>query len=396
MEKLLTEHNKLVQFVPDHFFRFLYKKLPWEIKCLGLRGPRGTGKTTLLLQYARFELKNSKEHLYISMDHPYFFDNNLFDFADEFYKAGGKTLLIDEIHRYQDWSRALKYLYDAYPDMRIIFTSSSALDIFRGEADLSRRVSVFDLPGLSFREYLQLQHDVSFPSWPLEEILADPVAISAKITQKIRPLAYFDDYLQYGYFPFSTEYPQELYSQQLYRVIEATLLQDLSFIQHFSIENVQKIQKLLAVLAETAPFEPNISKLAERLGMSRDTIKEYLFLLGKGKILNLLSRKGKGVSVLQKPDKIYLENTNYAFALKERPDVGNLRETFFLNQLSNAGYPLYYPGKSVDFTLEDGTSFEIGGTGKKASKTPADYTVKDDIISGFGRTIPLYLFGFLY
>lgn len=150
MEKLITEHNNLIQFAPDHFFRFLSHKLPWNIKCLGLRGSRGTGKTTLLLQYARFQLKNPKEHLYVSMDNPYFFKNNLFDLADKFYKGGGKSLLIDEIHRYQDWSRTLKYLYDTYPDMRIVFTSSSALDIFRGEADLSRRVSVFDLPGLSF------------------------------------------------------------------------------------------------------------------------------------------------------------------------------------------------------------------------------------------------------
>jgi predicted AAA+ superfamily ATPase len=381
--------------VDNQFFRFRYAELKRKTRCIGIKGPRGSGKTTMLLQYARYVLGDPEKHLYVTMDHPYFYNNDLIELADHFYKRGGETLLIDEIHKYQNWSRALKFLYDGYPDLKIVFTSSSALDLYRGEADLSRRVVSYELPGLSFREYIALKYGMEFPPHSLTEILKNHLEISQSIIQKIKPLAYFQEYLEGGYFPFFTEQDHSIYLQQVFQIIETTLLQDISFIEGFSVDNVRKMQSLLGVLAETAPFEPNIAKLAERLHIGRNTIKQYIFLLGKAHILNLLSRKGKGISVLQKPDKIYLENTNYSFALKDSPDIGNLRETFFLNQLNNAGHSLFFPGKEFDFITDQGTKFEIGGK-KKQSADKSIFVIKDDIEAGFGKNIPLWLFGFLY
>ncbi len=395
MEKLISYQIRLTNHIDDRFFRYRYPELKRGDRCLGIKGPRGTGKTTMLLQYALYDLGDPQKHLYITMDHPFFYDNDLVEFAAHFFKLGGETLLIDEIHKYPNWSRTLKFLYDGYPDLRIIFTSSSALDLYRGEADLSRRVVSFELPGLSFREYLALEHNLKFPSYTLSQLLEEHLEISRSIIKKIRPLALFQPYLKGGYFPFFTEREHEVYLQQVFQVIEATLLQDISFVEGFSVDNVHKMQRLLAVLAETAPFEPNIAKLAERLQIGRNTVKQYIFLLGKARILNLLARKGKGISVLQKPDKVYLENPNYSFALKDNPDKGNLRETFFLNQMSNAGHLLYFPGKDFDFITDDGLKFEIGGRGKQAIDEET-FVIKDNIESGFGKTIPLWLFGFLY
>jgi predicted AAA+ superfamily ATPase len=396
MEKLIAYQVRLMDQVNDHFFRFLYHSLPWQERCIGIKGPRGSGKTTMLLQYARYQLQDPARHLYVTMDHPYFYDRDLLELADDFYQLGGQTLLIDEIHKYPNWSRAIKHLYDGYPGLRIIFTSSSALDLYRGEADLSRRVVAFELPGLSFREYLALEHDFHFPVCTLDDILTRHLEISRTVVEKIRPIAFFQPYLQNGYFPFFIERDRKIYQQQVFQAIETTLLQDISFIEGFSVDNVQKMQRLLAVLVETAPFEPNLTKLAERLQLGRDTVKKYIFLLGKARILNLLSRQGKGISTLQKPDKIYLENTNYSYALKDHPDSGNLRETFFLNQLRNAGHSLFFPGKQVDFATAEGTLFEIGGKNKEQPLDKDVYVVKDGIATGFGKTIPLWLFGFLY
>ncbi len=396
MEELISYQIRLMDQVEDRFFRFLFDKLPWDQRFIAIKGPRGSGKTTMLLQYARFRLEDPEKHLYLSLDHPYFYKHGLVELADEFHKLGGKTLLIDEIHKYPNWSREIKHIYDGYPKLQLIITSSSVLDLYRGEADLSRRVASFNLPGLSFREFLNFDMNVDFKPFSLEEILADHLEIARSLSLKMRPLALFRDYLRFGYYPFFKDREQSIYQQQLFQAIETTLFQDISFVKGYSVENVKKMQNLLGVLAETVPFEPNISSLAEKLGIGRNTLKEYLFLLGKAKILNLLSREGKGISVLQKPDKVYLENTNFSFALKERPDSGSIRETFFLNQMLNAGYPLFFPGKKVDFTTKNGWIFEIGGKGKRASNYPDAFMVKDGIEIGFQKTIPLWLFGFLY
>lgn len=396
MEKLISFQARLLSRVSDRFFRFLYHQLPWHQRFLAIKGPRGTGKTTMLLQYAKYELKDPAKHLYLTMDHPYFYDHKLTNLADDFYNLGGKTLLLDEIHKYSNWSSELKYLYDAYPDLQVIFTSSSALDLYRGEADLSRRIISYELPGLSFREYLNLEHGFSFERHSLEGILNNHLVISTEINEQIKPLALIKAYWQHGYFPFFIERQEEVYQQQLYQAIETTLFQDISFIEGFSVSNVRKMQSLLGVLAETAPFEPNISKLAERLHLSRDYVKQYLFLLSKGRIINLLSKKSKGLPSLQKPDKIYLENPNYSFALKDQPNIGNLRETFFLNQMRNAGHELFFAGKKVDFETINGLRFEIGGKNKTRPAEEGLYLIKDGIPDGFNKTIPLWLFGFLY
>ena len=396
MESLVSYQIRLMQHVGGTFFRFLYDKIPWQERFLAIRGPRGVGKTTMLLQYARYQLNDPQRNLYLSLDHPYFYDHDLLSLAEDFVNQGGHTLLLDEIHKYPNWSNGLKHLYDAYPDLQVVFTSSSALDLYRGEADLSRRVSSYILPGLSFREYLTLVHGISLPAYSLRELLDDHIKISMQISGTLKPLEMLDDYLKFGYFPFTVERPEEIYQQQLFQAIETTLLHDISFVEDYSVANVQKMQQLLSIIAESAPFSPNISKLAERMGIGRNAIKTYIFLLGKAQILQLLQRKGKGISRLQKPQKIYLDNTNFSYALKSIPDKGNIRETFFLNQMRNAGYSVYYPGESYDFIIDDGTSFEVGGKHKKAAQSLADYIVKDGILHGSGSVIPLYLFGFLY
>ena len=401
MEKLFQYQAGLLQNVSNDFNRYLFKDIAWDDRFVGIKGLRGVGKTTLLLQHLKYNLKDTNKHLYVTLDHPYFYSNTLYDLAQSFHQLGGETLLVDEVHKMKDWSRQIKIIFDGLPGLQLIFTSSSALDIHRGESDLSRRVLTYNLPGLSFREYLDLYHNIHYPRIEFQDLLQNHTVHSAALSKSFKPLALIKDYLKRGYFPFSKSLGNESFEVRLIQTLEVVMNEDLSYVEGYSADNIFKIKKLLGVLAESVPFTANISSIADKLAIGRNSIKEYLQALEKAGLLSFLNRKGKGVSLLQKPDKIYLENTNLSFALKTHPDAGTIRETFILNQLKNSGKKIYLPDEG-DIIVSDqrhNYTFEIGGknkTGAQLKNKANSFIIADDIETGFMNKIPLYLFGFLY
>ena len=399
METLLEYQQAIIQEVSEDFHRFLYHKLPWESRMVAIKGLRGAGKTTMLLQHMKFMQQSNAKGLYLTADHPWLYTHTLLDTAKIWVQNGGTALYVDEVHKYQNWSRELKNIYDGFPKLKVYFTASSALDIYRGESDLSRRVLTYTLPGMSFREYLNLTHHMSLPTVSLEQILQDPAQTAASIKAELEtPLPLFRDYLMRGYLPFTQGEQQGQYLTKLLQVIDASISTDLAFIQDYSSTHAVKIKRLMGVIAESAPFEPNISALAQKLQLGRDTVNNFLHHLERACLLNLVNRPTQGVAALQKPDKIYLENTNLSFALRENPDQGTLRETFFLNQLRNAGNEITLAEKG-DFLVNGTYTFEVGGSGKSIKQIvglPNGYIVADDIKIGFGKKLPLWLFGFLY
>lgn len=398
MEPLINYHQLRLSQTNKEWHRYLLDKLDWSPNLLGLKGIRGVGKTTLLLQYGRDRFKEPDKVLYITVEHPWFYNHTLFETAEQWFMLGGKLLLIDEVHKYERWSNELKVINDGFPNMQVIFTSSSALEIFRGEADLSRRVIVRELHGLSFREYLNFFHDFTFEAITLDDIINHQATITRDITTKLKPLPFFQDYLRRGYFPFSKLENEELLLEKLLNVITTVLENDLTYVLDYSGSNIRNLKKLLAAVAESAPFEPNISRLASKLSMGRDTINSYLKALGDGRLLQLVNKPGKGTGKLQKPDKIYFENTNLAYSLYRNPDIGVIRETFFINQLRNAGHDVHLASKA-DFLIDQSLTFEVGGKNKSQSQIRGidhGWLAKDNIEFGIGKTIPLWLFGFLY
>lgn len=363
---------------------------------IGIKGPRGAGKTTLMLQYLKFDLGIPANALYITADHTWFYSHTLLDTAMEWYKQGGRLLLIDEVHKYPHWSRELKNIFDGLPEMRVVFSASSALDLYRGEADLSRRVVSYTLAGLSFREYLAFTTQQYFDPLPWEEIPTQHQVFAREVVDKLQPLPAFKAYLQKGYLPIIAEGEEE-YLPKLQQIISATVDTDLAYIASYNAGTAIKVKKLLGVMAESVPFKPNISALAQKLDLSRDSVYQYIYQLRDARLINTLTAEGKGVSTLQKPDKIYLENPNLAYALRESPDIGTIRETFLLGQLINFGREVQAP-KAGDF-YSDGLTIEVGGKGKSAAQVreEADYLIAaDGIETGFGNKVPLWLFGFLY
>lgn len=401
MEKLFQYQAALLQNISNDFNRYLFKKIAWNDRFTGIKGLRGVGKTTLLLQHLKYNLKDTNKHLYATLDHPYFYSNSLFDLAESFNQQGGQTLLLDEVHKMKDWSRQIKIIFDALPQLQLIFTASSALDIHRGEADLSRRVLTYNLGGLSFREYLELYHNTRYPSIEFQDLLKNHTVHSAAIAKLCKPLALMKDYLKRGYFPFSKSLEYESFEVRLIQTLEVVMNEDLSYVEGYTTDNIFKIKKLMGILAESVPFTANISSIADKLSIGRNSIKEYLQALEKAGLLSFLNRKGKGISLLQKPDKIYLENTNISYTLKDHPDAGTIRETFFINQLKNSGKKIYLPADGDVLVYENRHNyiFEIGGKnkqGRQLKNQVNSFIVADDIEHGFKNKIPLYLFGFLY
>lgn len=396
MDVLFEFQETLLRPVKNHFRRYLHGQMDWKQRMIGLKGPRGAGKTTLMLQRLKYDLGLSPDALYVTADHPWFYNHTLFETVSSWYKQGGKVLFIDEVHKYPNWSVELKNIYDGLPEMQVVFSASSALDIFRGEADLSRRVVSYLLAGLSFREFLSFYMGITFDVISIDEIIKNHRNISRAVADRLRPLPAFQKYLQMGYLPIIAE-GEDTYQLKLTQVINAIVESDLAYIAGYNTGTATKVKKLLAVIAESVPFKPNIAALARKLDLSRDSVYQYIYQLKDARLLNMLSAEGKGVSRLQKPDKIYLENTNLSFALKGKPDVGNVRETFVLNQLLNAGMDVSSP-PAGDFYL-DGLTVEVGGRNKGSSQVRHldNYIVAaDDIETGAGNKVPIWLFGFLY
>ncbi len=395
MEKLITKSAIKIEQTPQEFKRYLFDKINYKQRLIGIRGARGVGKTTLLLQIA-YRFKNEKV-LYVSLDDLFFSSNTLYNLAEKFYQKGGVLLLLDEVHKYPNWSREIKLIYDDFPNLKVIFTSSSILDIYKGESDLSRRAIAYELKSLSFREYLVLFENEEFPIFSLEEITENHQEIALKILKKIKPLAYFQEFLKIGAFPFYMGNKEEYY-QQVLQTINLILEVDLPSIENTDYQNVVKIKRLLYILALSVPFTPNISKLSEKVDLSRNVLVQVLHWLSKAHLIHAYYKSGRSISALNKPDKIWLHNTNLSYALASyQPDKGNLRETFFLSQLSVLN-EVSIPKKG-DFYINNKYTFEVGGKNKTTQQIKGlenAFVVKDDIEVGVFNEIPLWLFGFLY
>ncbi len=397
MQRLREISNDKIKRTPLVFKRFLLNKIEWNDRLIGISGARGSGKTTLMLQYMKAKLPTGSEALYVSLDDIYFSENRLVYFAEDYHKKGGNYLFLDEVHKYPNWSQELKNIYDNLPDLKVVFTSSSALDIYRGSHDLSRRAMVYHLPGLSFREFIELRYKIEFPIFTLNEILTIDEKIIWGIIEKIKPMKLFSEYLKSGYYPFFNE-AKNNYLERLLLTINLVLESDLPSIYNLNYYSVQKIRKMLAVVSRIAPFKPNVQKLAAQSGISRDSLLKYLFYLEKAQIIKWLGKDTFGINYLNKPDKLYLNNTNLMYALtSETTNIGTLRETFFLNQLS-VNHKINYP-KVGDFLVDGEYLFEVGGiskTRKQISGIENAFIAADNIEYRFENKIPLWLFGFLY
>ena len=388
MNQLQDRYNKLLLETDTRFHRYMYDRINWNSRMIGLTGPRGVGKTTLVLQYIKENLPTDTS-LYVTAEDFYFADHRLLELADDFVKHGGKHLFIDEIHRYKDWSKELKLMYDYHPELQVVFTGSSVLDINKGVADLSRRAVMYHMQGLSFREYLLFFHDVKFPVYTLNDVLQREV----EIPSQFHPLQFFSDYLRQGYYPFSLE-NQGIHIQQ---IVNLALESDIPQYAGMNVSTGRKLKQLLAIIAKSVPFKPNISSIATALNVSRNSVADYCLYIEEAGLIAQLRDDTGGIRGLGKVDKIYLDNTNLIYNLGgDKAEIGNVRETFFFNQM-RVNYDVLTSSVS-DFMIDNYT-FEVGGRkkGKKQIEgVPNAFVVKDDIEFASGNTIPLWHFGFGY
>lgn len=389
MEQLFEYFKRKLKETPTDLVRYKYNEIEWRGHALGLVGPRGVGKSTMLLQYIKMQLEE-KDTLYVSADHLYFASHTLVDLADRFYKMGGKHLFIDEIHRYEGWSVEVKQIFDSYSDLQLVISGSSILEITKGMADLSRRVPIYEMQGLSFREYLHLFHGIRTDALPMGRLLRHDYGILGVE----HPLPLFHDYLRRGYYPFGMD---AAYDIELMQVVAQTMESDIPLYLNTNVSIGRKLKQLLMVVAESVPFKPVMQKLADVTGISRNYIQDYLMYMERAGMIAQLRDAVGGIRGLGKTEKIYLDNTNLIYVLApKRADIGNVRETFFMNQLRVVGDVMCSP---VSDFLVDGMTFEIGGR-KKGQKQISEidnaYVVKDDIETGFANVIPLWAFGLLY
>ena len=389
MEKLFEYFLRLLKETNTGFYRYIYADIAWESRMIGITGPRGVGKTTLVLQHIRKNL-NISETLYVTAEDFYFSDNRLIDLADAFVKRNGKYLFVDEIHKYKDWARELKLLYDYYPELNIVFTGSSVLDIKKGASDLSRRAVMYHMQGLSFREYLKLFHQVTAQVYSLEDI----VSHKAELPEIKHPLPLFEDYLKRGYYPFALEENFELKLQQ---TVNQALETDIPMYAGMNVSTGRKLKHLLAIIAKSVPFKPNMTSIATALSSSRNNIADYCLFIEEAGMIALLRDSTGGIKGLGKLAKIYLDNTNLIYVLAgSNANTGNIRETFFLNQL-RVKYDVT-ASSLADFQIGDKT-FEVGGKNKGLKQIRGltnAYVVKDSIEAGYLNTVPLWQFGLTY
>ncbi len=399
IQDLYTNSYRLVSQVSTAKKRYLFHQLPWDVRMLCIRGARGVGKTTLLLQrMAEAFPAGSNQALYASLDELWFSENRLIDLAEYHYNHGGTHLFLDEVHRYpQDsWAQEIKNIYDRYPGFHVVFTGSSILKIDQSQADLSRRCLFFTMQGLSFREYLYFNNIAHSEPVSLDQVLAHHVSLAMGITRQVRVFQYFKDYLHHGYYPFYHELVDG-YEMALRQMVVNVIEQDIPQAESIEQHTINRMKRLIALIARTTPFTVNVSRIATTLECDRQTVHKLLRTMNQASLIYLLFNGRSNMQQLVKPEKVYLENTNLMFALASESNTGNVRETFFANQLSNA-HELSFSGNG-DFLIDNTHTVEVGGHRKSFDqiKNMADsYLVVDDIEIGNGNRIPLWLFGFLY
>lgn len=389
MEQLFEYFKRKLHDTPTDLIRYKYEEIEWGGHAFGLVGPRGVGKSTMLLQHIKTQLE-VKDTLYVSADHLYFTSHTLVELADRFYKMGGKHLFIDEIHKYDGWSTEVKQIFDSYSDLQLVISGSSILEITKGMADLSRRVPIYEMQGLSFREYLHLFHGIKMDVVNMEKLLHHEYEIPGID----HPLPLFHDYLRRGYYPFGSD---AAYDIELMQVVVQTMESDIPIYLNTNVSVGRKLKQLLMVVAESVPFKPVMQKLADVTGINRNYIQDYLMYMERAGMIAQLRDAVGGIRGLDKIEKVYLDNTNLIYVLApKRADIGNIRETFFMNQMRVIGDVMCSPVS--DFLVDDMT-FEIGGRKKgqkQISEVSNGYVVKDDIETGYANVLPLWAFGLLY
>ncbi|HPW66529.1 MAG TPA: AAA family ATPase [Salinivirgaceae bacterium] len=386
---------RLLQETEVETIRYLYSDIDWDERCIAIIGAKGVGKTTMLLQHIKRTFTNKEKALFVSLDNTWFAKHSIFELADEFYLNGGTHLFLDEIHHYPSWATEMKNVYDSFPKLKIVFTGSSLLQIYKSTADLSRRVVYENLEGLSFREFLNFEKVGNFPVLSLEEIIENHQDIAFKITENIRIIPLFKKYLKNGYYLFYKEGLRK-YERKLQEAINNVIDVDVSAIENIGFDSRYKLKRLLAILSALVPYTPNITELAAAIETNRNNTVRYLSLLANAKLLNLVSYKNKTIGDLTKPDKILLNNTNLSYLYGDNANVGSTRETFFVNQMSAVADVVLAP--QGDYMVGKYT-FEVGGKNKKFNQIkdlPNSFVVADNIEIGHKNRIPLWLFGMLY
>ena len=398
MESLFRKHKMLISQVPTDIIRETMNTINWEKQLVAIRGSRGVGKTTLMRQYIKQKYGISAgEALYCVMDSIYFTSHSLLDLAERFHQMGGKHLFLDEVHRYPTWSREIKEIVDLYPDLKITFTGSSLIQILNADADLSRRVLSYTMEGLSFREFLHFYKGIQIKKHCLDEILANYDDICNEVNKLCRPLPLFEEYLRVGYFPFYDGNEEEYYSR-IENVINFVVEQELTHFCGVDTANTRKIKALIQFLADTHPFELNISKLSARLELNKQTVLSYINSLGRAELLQLLYSDSKNITRLQKPDKIYLHDPNMFYALGYGDKIGTIRECFFVNQISTS-HTVEYGKDKGDFVIDGKITIEVGGKDKtfeQVADMPDSYIMADRMEFAVGKKLPLWLAGMIY
>ena len=399
MQRLFDAMEHRAREIDSGFHRYLYGKIDWRDHLICIKGARGTGKTTMLLQHyiEEFRRKKRRDALYVSADDLWFSTHSLSDVAAYMHSHGLVRLFVDEIHHMANWQRVIKNVSDEYGDIDIAYTGSSLLKIERGKADLSRRQAVYDLHGLSFREYLEFEGVASFPAVTLDDILSGHRELAGDITASVKVLPFFAKYVKSGFYPFYKSV-HNLYGARLNDVVNQALESDLPAVEDVTPGTIRKIKRMLMVLSESCPQLPKMNALCAELETTRAQGLTMLDLLERAALVQQLKSEKASLKNLSRPDKIYPDNPNMMFALVGRADKGTLREAFFLNQLRGAGHDVKYPPQG-DFIVDGKWLFEVGGQGKgfdQIKDMPDSFIVADDIELGFGNKIPLWLFGFLY
>lgn len=395
MDSLVKIYLRLLQETDAKLFRYLYSKIDWNERCIAIIGAKGVGKTTMILQHIKSSFANKDEALFASLDNTWFANHTIFDLADEFYMNGGTHLFLDEIHHYPNWATEIKNIYDSFPKLKIVFTGSSLLQIYKSTADLSRRVVYENLEGLSFREFLNFEKIGHFPVISLDELVENHQNIALKITENIKIMPLFKKYLKTGYYLFYKEGLKK-YESKLQEAINNVIDVDIPSVENIEFESRHKLKKLLAILSVLVPYTPKITDLSAAINTNRNNTVRYLSLLANAKLLNLVSYKNKTIGDLTKPDKILLNNTNLSYIFGENTNIGSVRETFFVNQLNAISNVILAP--QGDF-MADKYTFEVGGKDKTFNQIkdiPDSFVVADEVEIGHKNKIPLWMFGMLY